>query len=403
MPSPMVVTGQTAGPDRRAEPVVGAAAASGSGPKSRRIRLRGLIAGSAVLWLLAGCGLGDLPTRSLQSSEPPSAGPTATPSPPASPTPSASSLPTPSPQPTALTYVVKAGDSLVNLGHRYHTTGRSIAYWNRKAYPNLDPDKPSYNPNHLEIGWRLTIYPGLVDDDGNGLPDQTASPPPPIAPSIPPAPTAPADGTGLLVKQGPAGGNDIALTFDLDTTGTGLDIVNWLVAQRVPATIFVTGQQASSDPVTGQVLRLVAAHPDLLTLGNASNDNAAMSTMSAAQVSAEVTTTEAAISAAGGPTSKPFFRPPFGAENPTIVAAAASAGFDDTVLWSVDPNDATPSAQGGPTAEDIVSRVVSRATGGAIVLLHLGGEHTLEALPGIVDGLNQAGYAPVDLARMLQP
>ncbi len=147
----------------------------------------------------------------------------------------------------------------------------------------------------------------------------------------------------------------------------------------------------------------MAAHPDLLTLGNASNDNAAMSTMSAAQVSAELSTAEAAISAAGGPTSKPFFRPPFGAENPTTVAAAASAGFDYTVLWSVDPSDATPSAQGGPTAEDIVSRVVSRATGGAIVLLHLGGEHTLEALPGIVDGLNQAGFAPVDLARMLQP
>ena len=46
------------------------------------------------------------------------------------------------PQPTALTYVVKSGDSLVNLGHRFKTTGRSIAYWNRKAYPSLDPDKP---------------------------------------------------------------------------------------------------------------------------------------------------------------------------------------------------------------------------------------------------------------------
>jgi LysM domain len=140
--------------------------------------LRGLIAGSALLAVVAGCGLGELPARSLAASESPSSGPSSTPSPTARPSPSIPAKPTPSPQPTALSYVVKAGDSLVNLGHRYHTTGRSIAYWNRTAYPSLDPDKPTYNPNHLEIGWHLTIYPGLVDDNGDGLPDDSASPPP---------------------------------------------------------------------------------------------------------------------------------------------------------------------------------------------------------------------------------
>jgi hypothetical protein len=88
-------------------------------------------------------------------------------------------------------YVVKTNDSLVNLGHRFKTTGRSIAYWNRKAYPSLDPDKPTYNPNLLEIGWRLTIYPGLIDNDGNGLPDASPTPAPSIALSIPPAGRAP--------------------------------------------------------------------------------------------------------------------------------------------------------------------------------------------------------------------
>jgi hypothetical protein len=39
-------------------------------------------------------------------------------------------------------------------------------------------------------------------------------------------------------------------------------------------------------------------------------------------------------------------------------------------------------------------------SGGSIVHLHPGGVHTLEALPGIVDGLNQAGFAPVTLAEM---
>jgi hypothetical protein len=370
------------------------------GPTART--LARLVAASALTILLAGCGLGDLPTRSTEASSEPSslalssllasALPSGTPGP--------SAAPTPTPQPTALTYVVKSGDSLVNLGHRFKTTGRSIAYWNRKAYPSLDPDKPTYNPNHLEIGWRLTIYPGLIDNDGNGIADASATPAPPLAPSIPPAPSPPADGSGLLVTRGASGGNDVALTFNLDTGGAGLDIVNWLIQARVHATIFVTGQLARSDPTAGQILAALGSHPDLFTIGNESNDGAALGSMSSPQVVAELTAAETAIQTASGLSSKPFFRPPFGTQNPAIRAAAASAGFGYTVLWDVDTNDATPSAQGGPTAQDIVSRVLSRANGGSIVLLHLGGTHTLEALPGIVGGLNQAGLAPVSLAEM---
>jgi peptidoglycan/xylan/chitin deacetylase (PgdA/CDA1 family) len=298
--------------------------------------------------------------------------------------------------------VVKAGDSLVNLGHRFKTTGRSIAYWNRKAYPSLDPDKSTYNPNHLEIGWKLTIYPGVIDNDGNGVADgtPTASLAPPVAPSIPPAPSPPADGTGLLVTRGPAGGNDVALTFDLDTTGTGLDIVTWLVDHNVHASVFVTGQLAGSDPVSAQVLQALGTRPDLFTIGNEANDNVAMTTMSASQVAAELTSAEATIQATSGLSSKPFFRPPFGKQTPDIRTAAASAGFGYTILWDVDTNDGEPSAQGGPTAQDIVSRVLSRVSGGSIVHLHLGGVHTLEALPGIIDGLSQAGLATVTLAEM---
>jgi peptidoglycan/xylan/chitin deacetylase (PgdA/CDA1 family) len=361
-----------------------------------------LFAGSALVILVAGCGLGDLPTRSIESSDVPSSAPSASPSPSDSPSgsPGPTVTPTPTPAPTALIYVVKPNDSLLDLGRRFKTTGRSIAYWNRKAYPSLDPDKPTYNPNHLEIGWRLTIYPGLIDNDGNGLPDASPTPAPPIAPSIPQAARPPADGSGLLVTRGAAGGNDVALTFNLETGGSGLDIVNWLIQRGVHATVFVTGRLAGSDPATGQVLHALGMHPDLFTIGNESNDGAALGSMSAGQVSAQVTSAETAIQATSGLSSKPFFRPPFGTQNPTIRAAVASAGFGYTVLWDVDTNDAKPSAQGGPTAQDIVSRVLSRASGGSIVLLHLGGEHTLEALPGIVDGLNQAGLATVSLGEM---
>lgn len=161
------------------------------GPAARQ--LARFVAGSAVVILVAGCGLGDLPARSAVSSEGPSSAPSTSPVPTASPSrsPGPTAAPTPSPLPSAFVYVVKTNDSLVNLGHRFKTTGRSIAYWNRKAYPSLDPDKPTYNPNLLEIGWRLTIYPGLIDNDGNGLPDASPTPAPSIALSIPPAGRAP--------------------------------------------------------------------------------------------------------------------------------------------------------------------------------------------------------------------
>ena len=361
-----------------------------------------LVAGWTVAFLLAACGLGDLPARSIEASVGPSSPPVASlaPSPSPSGTLGPTPAPTPSPQPTPLVYVVKSGDSLVNLGHRFKTTGRSIAYWNRKAYPSLDPDKSTYNPNHLEIGWRLTIYPGVNNDNGSGQPAASAPSLPPVAPSIPPAPSPPADGSGLLVTRGAAGGNDVALTFDLDEGGAQPDIVTWLVQHGVHASVFVTGQLAGSDPTTMQVLQVLGMHPDLFTIGNESNDGAALDSMSASDVSTEVTSAEAAIQASSGLSSKPFFRPPFGTQNPSIRAAVAGAGFGFTVLWDVDTNDGTPSAQGGPTAQDIVSRVVSRASGGSIVLLHLTGEHTLEALPGIVDGLSRAGLATVNLAEM---
>ena len=362
-----------------------------------------LLAGTMVALILAGCGLGDLPTRSLAPSDVPSGSLASLgPSPATSVSPGPSAAPTPTPQPTAVIYVVKSGDSLVNLGHRFKTTGRSIAYWNRKVYPSLDPDKSTYNPNHLEIGWKLTIYPGLIDNDGNGTPDATptVSLPPAVAPSIPPAPSPPADGSGLLVTRGAPGGNDVALTFDLDTTGTGLDIVNWLIQNNVHATVFVVGQLAGSDPISEQVLQAMGSHPDLFTIGNEANDNVSLSTMSTSQVVAELANAETTIESVSGISSKPFFRPPFGKQSTQIRAAAASGGFAYTVLWDVETDDGTPSAQGGPTAQDIVSRVISRVSAGSIVHLHLGGVHTLEALPGIVDGLNQAGLAPVTLAEM---
>lgn len=55
----------------------------------------------------------------------------------------------------------------------------------------------------------------------------------------------------------------------------------------------------------------------------------------------------------------------------------------------------------GPTADDIVAEVLGAAQGGSIVLMHLDGYHTFEALPRVVDGLRERGHDLVTLDGLL--
>lgn len=97
--------------------------------------------------------------------------------------------PTLSPSPSFMTYVVARGDSLTSIARRFDTTPRSIAWWNREAYPTLDPLSEDYQPNRIQVGWMLALIPGTVFDESD-LP--TPSPPPTASPTpgLSPAPTA---------------------------------------------------------------------------------------------------------------------------------------------------------------------------------------------------------------------
>ena len=87
----------------------------------------------------------------------------------ASPTPAAPTFlrPTPSPQPSFSSYVVKPGDTLNSIARQFRTTARSIAWWNRGAYPSLDPESDRYNPNNLKVGWTLQVLRDSVVDEDN--------------------------------------------------------------------------------------------------------------------------------------------------------------------------------------------------------------------------------------------
>jgi peptidoglycan/xylan/chitin deacetylase (PgdA/CDA1 family) len=317
--------------------------------------------------------------------------------------PSGSVGPSVAASPSFFVYTVVAGDSLLGIAKRYNTSGRSIAYWNRDTYPSLDPDSKTYQPNRIEIGWHLKLIPNVTLDDQGTLPSSRPSPTPIPIPSGPkaPPPTRPADGSAVLLSNGSRDSQEVALTFDVGgDLDPSLDVINWLIDNDVPATMFVEGQTISTTDVGRKALDLIAAHPDLFTVGDYSWDGMAYTELTADQITQELNLTEQAITTETGRSTKPFFRPPGGSQDGHVRATAGADGWIYMVMWDVDTLDAKSPSEGGPTAADIVAKVLSRAAGGSIVQLHVGGYNTLEALPSIVSGLQSRGLQPVSLNQL---
>lgn len=110
----------------------------------------------------------------------------------------------------------------------------------------------------------------------------------------------------------------------------------------------------------------------------------------------ELASTQAAIRAATGFTPC-LFRPPYGELDRTEKAAARAGGLE-LVFWTLDSAD-----DKHPGVGAIRARVVRRTKPGSIVLLHDGGRHpqTVEAIAGIVEGLQRRGLRLVTVTELL--
>jgi peptidoglycan/xylan/chitin deacetylase (PgdA/CDA1 family) len=210
----------------------------------------------------------------------------------------------------------------------------------------------------------------------------------------------------------------LALTFDMGgRLDPALDIMAFLIENEVCTTLFPTG--AMSETETGQaVLSLVAEHPELFEVGNHTmhhcnlRDGGLGSPTEApcqtggppdqAFVAAELTDAAAILEADTGQDPAPYWRPPYGASNDEVLATAASLGYTRTMLWSLDTIDWRPIAEGGPNAEQIATNVVTSAGAGSIVLMHLGGYETLDALRIMVPALRERGLVLTSVSDLLR-
>jgi peptidoglycan/xylan/chitin deacetylase (PgdA/CDA1 family) len=203
------------------------------------------------------------------------------------------------------------------------------------------------------------------------------------------------------VSRGPSTGNAVALTYDAGADrGDAARLLAYLEDQNINVTFGMTGQWAESNP--DLVRRLVADGDQLM---NHTYDHRSFTGFSAKPAVLtlgerldEIEKTDAILQALVGGSAKPFFRPPYGDEDPSVLEAAAAAGYRYSVLWTVD----TLGWRGLP-APQIVDRSLRLAEPGAIYVLHVGAlSQDIEATPAIVEGLRARGYRFVTLEQLIE-
>ncbi|WP_448608389.1 polysaccharide deacetylase family protein [Geodermatophilus sp. URMC 60] len=175
----------------------------------------------------------------------------------------------------------------------------------------------------------------------------------------------------------------VRLTFDDGPHGTATpDILDTLADRGAEATFFVTGEMTAARP---DIVRRASTEGH--RIGNHSWSHPELTTLDRAQVASQLRRTNEVIEQATGRLPSEW-RPPYGATNPVVEAAARDVGLDSVVLWTVDPRD-----WADPPATTIRDRVLQGVRPGGIVLLHDGtGHNTPAALPMILDGLAARGY-----------
>ena len=194
------------------------------------------------------------------------------------------------------------------------------------------------------------------------------------------------------VEGGDPNSNLVALTFDAGSVdGPASTILDILRANRLQVTFFLTGQWVQSYP---ELARQVATdghelanhtyfHPDLTLLGSE-------------QIAWEFEYTNAVIEADLGRTSKPWFRPPFGARDARVLDIARDLGYR-SIYWTLDSGDWRNNATGA----GVLTRVLKSVAPGDIVVHHVAADATAEALPEIIAGIQANGWRIVTVSELL--
>jgi peptidoglycan/xylan/chitin deacetylase (PgdA/CDA1 family) len=196
----------------------------------------------------------------------------------------------------------------------------------------------------------------------------------------------------VLVLRGRSRSFRVALTFDdgpHEMTRAYLDVLD---AYGARATFFLVGRECAARP--DDVAEIERRGHEL---GGHGYSHRTFPTLARADLVEELEGTRRLLPR--GRTPRPLVRPPHGVLSVGSLAACAAAGFT-TVLWSLDPEDYRKDIG----ADELETRLApERLAAGEIILLHEGRTSTIEALPGILGRLRDAGVEVVTVGDLLSP
>lgn len=174
----------------------------------------------------------------------------------------------------------------------------------------------------------------------------------------------------------------VALTFDDGPKEKFTDeLLKVLKEKEVRATFFVLGADAAKR--SGDLKKIIA---DGHVIANHSMNHANLKKMTLNGVRRELRECSDLIEKFGGARPR-LMRPPGGQYNETVLKACILEGVTP-VFWTNNPGD----YRGWKDPETLAQKVLNIRKDGDIVLLHLGLEQTVKALPAIIDGYRGAGF-----------
>jgi peptidoglycan/xylan/chitin deacetylase (PgdA/CDA1 family) len=216
---------------------------------------------------------------------------------------------------------------------------------------------------------------------------------PAVAPMPPKRPPVPPDGAVTVVRRGEGGRPYVALTFDDGGPAWRVnEILDVLREAGVRSTFFLLGEWAAANP---DAARRIAAEGH--EIANHSYSHPRFTWLDAGAMEEEIVAARAAFKEAAGHGEARFFRPPYGAYDGTLTAVLKGLGYRALVMWDVDSRDWS-----GLSAEAIAARVLDAVSPGSIVLFHLHGANTAEALREIIPALRARGYGFTTVGELLR-
>lgn len=184
----------------------------------------------------------------------------------------------------------------------------------------------------------------------------------------------------------------IALTLD-DGYNFQPQMLELLKQYDARCTTFVIGSWAASHKSDLKLMKNAG-----FEIANHTWSHPQLTKLSSARVASELTRTQKVISSVTG-NQAPYLRPPFGATDSSVKAAAAQLGYR-IVMW-----DRTFGDSGrGATPKKLYANVMTSNGGiqpGDIILCHWGSKPSYEALKRILPELKAQGYELVTVSELI--